>query len=657
AVIVFDLHFGRPKSPEDDVLLADAIARAGRVVLFEMIAGDVRLLHGLTQNRGVIRKEQLVPPFPRLAEAATGLGPFPLPKIDISVHQYWTFKASVGDAPTLPAVALQIYAQETNDEWLRLLQRFAANRIAGMPAQLEAQTPAAGIREMMRNFRLAFRADPALDQKIREAMGRGQGLSAKESRLFTALLGLYAGDDHRFLKFYGPAGSIPTIPYHTFTAPIEAGVDRDPPDLTNKVVFVGYSDLYEPDTPDRYATVFTASDGVDLSGVEIAATAFGNLLTDGGLRTMGWSSEMWILLAIGGVLGVVVYLMPAMLGVPFALLVAALYGGIAQYAFNSADLWLPLATPVLAQLPMALLIGLLGQYALERRQKQLVTAHIKQFVPEHVARALSRSDLDLDSLDKVVRGTCLATDMSGFTRIAEGMPPNTLATFMNDYFEALTRPLIRNRVDVTEFRADAIMCAWDGSQADLKARERAVFAGLEVVDSINQFSQAHGSLDLIARVGLDDGPIYLGHTGGGGHFAYSILGDCANTASRVESLNKHMETHLLATEAVVAGLDSLLIRPLGRFHLFGKSDPSSVVEVLARKTDATDAEADICARFAEALQVYNRQQWVEAAKCFAAVLAEFPEDRPTHFSLERCWRYQKDEPSGNDPTIIRMESK
>ncbi len=308
-------------------------------------------------------------------------------------------------------------------------------------------------------------------------------------------------------------------------------------------------------------------------------------------------------------------------------------------------------------MPMALLIGLLGQYALERRQKQLVTAHIKQFVPEHVASALTRSDLDLDSLDKVVRGTCLATDMSGFTRTAEGMPPNALAAFLNDYFEALTRPLIRNHVDVTEFRADAIMCAWDGSQADLKVREQAVFAGLEVVDSINQFSQAHGSLDLIARVGLDDGPIYLGHTGGGGHLAYSILGDCANTASRVESLNKHMETHLLATEAVVAGLDSLLIRPLGRFHLFGRSDASSVVEVLARKTDATDEEVDKCARFAEALQVYNRRQWVEAAKCFAAVLSEFPEDRPTHFYLERCWRYLKDEPSSGDPTIIRMESK
>ena len=55
-------------------------------------------------------------------------------------------------------------------------------------------------------------------------------------------------------------------------------------DLSGKVVFVGYSDLYEPDQPDRFYTVFTGKDGVDLSGVEIMATAFANLLRDQALR-------------------------------------------------------------------------------------------------------------------------------------------------------------------------------------------------------------------------------------------------------------------------------------------------------------------------------------------------------------------------------------
>jgi adenylate cyclase len=45
-------------------------------------------------------------------------------------------------------------------------------------------------------------------------------------------------------------------------------------------VFVGYSDLCDARQPDRFYTVFTREDGVDLSGVEIAATGFADLLTN-----------------------------------------------------------------------------------------------------------------------------------------------------------------------------------------------------------------------------------------------------------------------------------------------------------------------------------------------------------------------------------------
>ena len=46
SVIVFDLHFGRQKSPEDEILLADAITRAGRVVAADPRLGLLKLEGG-----------------------------------------------------------------------------------------------------------------------------------------------------------------------------------------------------------------------------------------------------------------------------------------------------------------------------------------------------------------------------------------------------------------------------------------------------------------------------------------------------------------------------------------------------------------------------------------------------------------------------------
>ena len=79
------------------------------------------------------------------------------------------------------------------------------------------------------------------------------------------------------------------------------------------------------------------------------------------------------------------------------------------------------------------------------------------------------------------------------------------------------------------------------------------------------------------RVGLHAGPIALGHVGGSGHLAYHVVGDIVNTTARIERLNKHLGTRILASNEVASDLDALLLRPLGSFKLVGVSSPVSIV--------------------------------------------------------------------------------
>ena len=69
---------------------------------------------------------------------------------------------------------------------------------------------------------------------------------------------------------------------------------------------------------------------------------------------------------------------------------AALYAGFLQWRFNEADLWLPFATPALVQLPLALLIGLMGQYLLKRRKEEQMTRAIRYYLPDNLVRDLTR---------------------------------------------------------------------------------------------------------------------------------------------------------------------------------------------------------------------------------------------------------------------------
>jgi adenylate cyclase len=340
-----------------------------------------------------------------------------------------------------------------------------------------------------------------------------------------------------------------------------------------------------------------------------------------------------------------------------SLLLAIIYAVAGHWMFNQRDLWLPMATPLLAQFPIALFVGLLGQYLLERRRGRRISQAISYYLPENIARDLTENRLDPSAANKVVYSTCLATDMSGFSTIAEKLAPGELASFLNDYFDTIAQPLKRHHVDVTEFRADAIMCAWTTAEPNAGVRGKAVMAALEAAEAIARFKERHDMLGAKLRIGLESGWVYVGHAGGGGHFVYSIVGDCANTASRVEGLNKHIGTQLLATESVVTGLDNLLVRPLGSFQFVGKSEALPIMEIVAPRNSASPDHVLLCERFSEALDIFQKAHWDRAADRCKDMLTSYPEDGPARFYLSLCERYQSGAAEPDDPRIIRMDAK
>src|SRR5207342_2155036 len=96
------------------------------------------------------------------------------------------------------------------------------------------------------------------------------------------------------------------------------------------------------------------------------------------------------------------------------------------------------------------------------------------------------------------------------------------------------------------------------------------------------FNERHPSSPLPTRFGLHAGFAVLGAIGGAGHFATALIGDVTNTAARIESLNKQLNTRILASEEVLADVDGIVVRRLGTFILVGKAQAVRVAEILGR---------------------------------------------------------------------------
>ncbi len=630
--IIFDLHFFKPKSAAQDQQLAEAVKNAGNVVLVEQVNGKRQPISDETGKIvGTVWAEELLQPFPVLADSARGLATFTLPKNEAKVHGFLVFKESVGQAPTLPAVALHLALSTQTRPGLHSDGRNAEQ-----------------LSQIMKSLRTYYSGNTNPVPPEQDALN---------GALHPALINMYQGSAFQYLNFYGPPGSIPTIPYHAVIKGFDPNLSEHQLDVAGKTVFVGYSDLYDPGQPDRFYTVFTNEHGVDLSGVEIAATAFANLYHQQSLQLPHWYWPPLGLLLFGLICGALSYVLPAFYGIPLILLLSASYLTGAIYAFNQHYLWLPLIIPLMITLPFSVLLGLFAQYHLERKRSQHFSETLNYYLPEHVAHELTANNASADAFNRVVHATCLATDMAGFSRIAEQMAPNALAAMLNDYFDTLAAPLKKYGVSVTEFRADAIMCAWVADNPNKELQINPILAALEAANAMHSFKQKYNLYNTDLRIGLETGEVYIGHAGGGGHFVYSIVGDCANTASRIEGLNKHIGTKILATASVIDGMDDVLCRYIGHFMFVNKTEANPIYEIIAPLSTATDEQHALCDAFASAVQTFQQGQWKPAATKFMDILTHFPDDGPSQFFLQRALSYQDVNNQPEDPKIIRMDAK
>jgi adenylate cyclase len=643
SVIVFDMDFQRPKSPEQDTEFARAVAASERVVLFERLEGKRQPIYDIDgRQSGTIWTEELIPPIPELAQAAKALAPFPVPKVQVNVYQFWPFKPSAGNVASMPSAALQVYALPVQSRWMEVLERSGAAGIEALPREASGVGRADGVQRLMLALRGAFANDPGLGERVRETLAGDEGqtaLSAHERRVITALAGLYEGGDDRYLNFYGPPGSIPNIPYN---AVIKGGSATVPPaalDFTGKVVFVGFSDLYDPGQPDRFYTVFTNDDGVDLSGVEIAATGFANLLTDRSLRPAGLLTTAAILLTVGFLLGSGIYLLSATLAVPLALLLTGLYVALVQYTFNSAELWLPLAIPVLVQLPMALFVGLLAQYLTEAHSRRQLKAVFGQYVPPEVVEEMSRNPGQNFSVDGESRElSVLFSDIRSFTTISEALAADELKQLLNHYFTPMTRIIFEQRGTIDKYVGDMVMAFWGAPVHDAGHRQHAVEAALAMLDKLEElrleFSE-RGWPALDIGIGINTGMMNVGDMGSEYRRAYTVIGDAVNLGSRLEGLTKYYGVRLIVSETTAVGLDGFVLRCLDRVKVKGKQEPVTIYEPVGHAGRVSPALMQEVGESNQAMQYYFAGEWERARSVFQALRDAVPERKLYGLYLER----------------------
>lgn len=443
------------------------------------------------------------------------------------------------------------------------------------------------------------------------------------------------------LDFLGPSGT-----HQTFSA---AGIIQselklregqapsiDPAVLKDCYVFFGYSapglyDLQPTPVGDKYP------------GVEVHATMLDNFLERTFLRDApkGIAIPSVVLLSmLAGLVGVLSHRawqtvagFAVFLAIPLAL-------GFLAYA---RGYWWPVMAGE-AGAGLALVGAVVVNYATEGRQKAFLKNAFKHYLGAEVIEQIIADPSKLRLGGEKRELTIFFSDIEKFSSFSERLDPPVLTALLNDYLSDMSAIIQEEGGYLDKYIGDAIVAFWNAplDQPDhaVRACRAAVRCGRKLAERRAEFEQRTGAV-VKARIGLNTGFVAVGNMGSYERFNYTILGDAANLASRLEGANKAFGTYAMVSETTWEASEGRFVgRELGRLRVVGRKAPVRVFELAGLPGDPRPAhfapfEAVLAlfyeGRFTEALAGFEQLTEDPASKAYAAQCRELLERPPAEW--------------------------
>lgn len=173
----------------------------------------------------------------------------------------------------------------------------------------------------------------------------------------------------------------------------------------------------------------------------------------------------------------------------------------------------------------------------------------------------------------------LVSDLRNFTPLSETIPGEEMSSLLSQWYRVAGKCIQSNAGIIEQFRGDSVMAYWlaDPMAADPNAYVKsAILAAQAMVVASKPFndlvSNQYPGLEFKIGCGLHMGDAVLGNVGSDARRDFTTMGDCINTAFRIESLCSGLDRQILASELVFQSAgEQFSFEDLGLQTLKGKS--------------------------------------------------------------------------------------
>ncbi len=381
------------------------------------------------------------------------------------------------------------------------------------------------------------------------------------------------------INFAGPAGT-----YTTYSAAnVRDGVtlESDPDAFRGKIVLIGNTTLTQHDVfPTPYST------RVLTPGVEIVANAIDTILNGSYIR----EAPLWLTLLITIIAAVLAALIsnikrPTVTLITMGVvMIGYLIAGL--IIFIRERLFLPAVAPEV-MLFLGVVLPTLEHAVSQELEKRRVRSLFSRFIsPEMVEQMMNTQDLN--SLNKRSDVSIIFSDIRGFTTLSEKLAPEDVVALLNPYLEAMSEVIYKHGGTVDKYEGDAIIAFFGEPVHYPDHALRALRASLDMRKALeklrNDWAKEGRPSQIEMGIGVNSGEVFVGMVGSSQRINYTVIGDNANLASRLQDLTKTYAWPILISESTYQSVKGEFDTEFAdAVTVKGKTQAVNVYKVVGRK--------------------------------------------------------------------------
>ena len=323
-----------------------------------------------------------------------------------------------------------------------------------------------------------------------------------------------------------------------------------------------------------------------MAGVEVVANAVDTILNGHYLReTLPWAALL-IIIFMAILASFISRIQRPSLTIAIMAVGMILYAAVTYFTFLMEGLYIPTVAPQL-MLFLGVVLPTLEQSVSQELEKRRVRNLFSRFIsPEMVDQLIETQDIN--SLNKRANLSILFSDIRGFTTLSEKLAPEEVVSVLNPYLEAMTKVIEKFGGTVDKYEGDAIVAFFGEPVVHEDHALRAVRTAVEMHKALADLHQLWGKQGRPFRIeigiGINSGEVFVGLLGSAQRINYTIIGDNANLASRLQDLTKTYQWPILISgstydqvkdefEAELA--DSVIVK--------GRSESVKVYKLMGRR--------------------------------------------------------------------------